>query len=109
MRLPRILIEAGALLRPIGDVGPSALIEEVELSHDGTVVEALIKRREGGVAAQNLCGQSRSLSRRGVIRNLDIVDDDVNDLRLGQLDLALVLILYVESQVILYVDLVFDV
>ena len=82
-RLPRILIEVGALLRPIGDVGPSALIEEVELSHDGTVVEALIKSRGGGVAEKNLCGQIRSLARRGVIWKLDIVDDDVNYLKIS--------------------------
>ena len=63
MRLPWILREAGELMRRIGDVGMSALHKEVELSHDGTIVEALVERREGVVAAQDICGKIGSLER----------------------------------------------
>ena len=69
-------------MRRIGDVGPSTLLGEVDLSHDGLVVEALVERRGGSVAAQYLRGKSGSLSRRGVLGELDIIDDDVDDLRL---------------------------
>ena len=80
-------------MRRIGNVGPSALLKEVELSHDGSVFETLAKRRGGGVAAQDLCEQSGSLSRRGVLRYLEVVYDAVNYLRLRQLDIDVVLIL----------------
>ena len=46
------------------------------------IVEALVKSRGGGFAAQDICGQSRSLPRRGVLGDLDVVDDAVDDLRL---------------------------
>ena len=45
MRLPRIHIEAGALMRRICDVGPSALLKEVDLYHNRRIVEALVERR----------------------------------------------------------------
>ena len=82
VRRPRILEEAGTLMRRIGDVGPSALLKEVEISHDGSIVEALVETSGGGVAAQDLCGQSRNMSRPSVLGELDVVDDAVNDLRL---------------------------
>ena len=93
----------------IGDVGLSALLKEIEIFHDSTITEGLVKRSEGGVATQNLCGQSGSLVSRGVLWKLDVVDDAVDDLILGQIDLAVALLLDVGSQVILYVALVFDV
>ena len=34
MRRPWILVEAGALMRHIDDVGTSAILDKVELSHD---------------------------------------------------------------------------
>ena len=83
MRLPQIPRKAGALMLCIGDVGPSDLLKEVDLSHDVTIVEALFERRGGSVAAPNLRGQSGSLARRGVLWNLDVVDDAVDDLRLS--------------------------
>ena len=46
------------------------------------VVEALVKQRRGSVATQDLGGNRGILSRRGVIGDLDVIDDDVNDLRL---------------------------
>ena len=47
--------------------------------------------------------------RRGVLWDLDVVDDAVDDLRPFQLDFSVVLLLEVDAQVILYVALVFDV
>ena len=109
MRLPQIPRKAGALMLCIGDVGPSDLLKEVDLSHDVTIVEALFERRGGSVAAPNLRGQSGSLARRGVHRKLDTVDNDVNYLSLGHIDIYVVLLLGVDTQVILNVALVFDV
>ena len=93
----------------IGNVGPSGLLNEVELSHDVSIIEALAERRGGDITAQDLRGQSGSLSRRGVLLDLDVVDNAVDDLRLCQIDLAIVIFLDVDSQVTLYVDLVLDV
>ena len=47
--------------------------------------------------------------RRSVLRKLDVVDNAVDYLRLGQLDIYVVLLLDVDAQLILDVALVFDV
>ena len=47
--------------------------------------------------------------RRSVLRKLDVVDNTVDYLRLGQLDIYVVLLLDVDAQLILDVALVFDV
>ena len=109
MRLLLILGEVDAMILCIGDVCTSAILKEVKLSHYGTVVEALVERRGGGVAVQNICGQSGSLAGRGVLQDLYVIDDTVDDLRLGQIDITVVLLLNVDAQVILCVSLVFDV
>ena len=46
------------------------------------------------------------MSRRGVLGELDVIDDDVNDLSLCYLDICFVLILNVDAKVIPYVALV---
>ena len=74
--------EAGALMRHIDDVGPSGLLEKVELYHDFSVFEALVKRRGCSVVTQDLGGQIGILLRRGVLGELDVIDYAVNDLRL---------------------------
>ena len=50
MRIPCILVEAGALMRCIGDVGPSAILKEVDISHNFSLIEALVKRRGGSIS-----------------------------------------------------------
>ena len=67
---------------------------------------------KGGEAASQLrifVKKIGSMARRGVLRKLDVVDDAVDDFRLGQLDLAVVLLLDIDTQVILDVSLVFHV
>ena len=73
------------------------------------IVEALAERRGGGFAAKDLRGHRGSLLRRGVFGDLDVVDDAVDDLRLCQIDIDVVLLLGVYAQVILYVALLFNV
>ena len=46
-------------------------------------------------------------SRRGVLGELYIIDDAINDLRLRQLYLTIFLLLDIDAKVILYVSLVF--
>ena len=58
---------------------------------------------------QNLRRKIWSLVRRSVLRKLDVVDNAVDYLRLGQLDIYVVLLLDVDAQLILDVALVFDV
>ena len=90
----------------ICDIRPSVLLKEVGISHNGRIVEGLVKRRVGGIVTHNLRGQIWCLARCGVLWELDFVDDSVDDLRLGRLDLAVALLLEVDAQVILYVALV---
>ena len=82
VRCPRNLGEVSALMRRIVDVGTSALVEEVELFHNCSIVEVLIKRIRGSVVMHDLGGQSESLSRRSIIGELDVIYDAVNYLRL---------------------------
>ena len=82
MICPRILGEACTLMLSIGDVGPSDLLKEFELSHNCLIDEVFIERRGGSVVMYDLGGQSESLLRCSVIDNLDIIDDAVNDFRL---------------------------
>ena len=53
VRRLRIRGEAFALMRRIGNVRHSALLEEVELSHDGSIVETLVESRGGGIRAHD--------------------------------------------------------
>ena len=74
------MVELGALMRCIGNFGSAVLIKLVQLSHDCQVVELLVERSGGSVATKDLGGQSGSLLRRGVLGELDVIDDAVNDL-----------------------------
>ena len=108
VRSPWILGEAGATMRCKSDAMLSANIQEVEISHDCPVVEPLTEQRGCSIASQNIGGQIGGLSRRGVLWELKIIDDAINDLRLRQLDLATDLILDVDAKVIFDVSLVLD-
>ena len=48
-------------MRHIGDVGSGALLQEVEISHDCSVVETIVKLRSCSVATKNISGQVLSL------------------------------------------------
>ena len=63
-------------------VGSGALFKEVDLSHTFLVVEPLVEQRGGRVAKQEIGVQIKSLFRRGVLGDLDVIDDAVNYLRL---------------------------
>ena len=94
-------------MRHVVNFGPGALLQEVELSHNCPVVEPLIKERGCSVASNNPGGQYGLFSRRGVLGELYIIDDAINDLRLRQLYLTIFLLLDIDAKVILYVSLVF--
>ena len=49
------------------------------------------------------------MSRNGVLGDMEIIDNYVNDLRLRQLDLAIVLLLDVDSRIILDVSLALNI
>ena len=76
----RILREAGALMRRVGNIWYGDILQEVELSHDCSIVEALVKRRSGSVTTKNFGGQGWRLSWRGVLGEMDSIDDDINDM-----------------------------
>ena len=92
----------------VGGVRFDALLQEVELSHDCYVVETLVKRMSCSVATDNPGGQICSLSRHGVLEELYILDNDINDMQLSQFGITIVLLLDIDAQVILDVSLVLN-
>ena len=93
----------------IGDVGSSGILEKFDLSHDGLVVESIDERRGGSVTTQDIGVQSGSLYRRGFLGELDIIDGDVNYLRLCLLGITIVVLIGVDAKLILYISLDFNV
>ena len=69
-------------MRHVGNVGSGAILQEVDLSHNCSVVEMLVKQRSFRVATKNIGGQGRSQSGLDIIGELEIIDNVINDLRL---------------------------
>ena len=105
----RVLIEAGALMCCISDIWTGCLLQEIELNNDCYVVESLIKRKSVSLTSNNLIVKDWHLSWRRFIGEIDITDDTVNYMWLRQSYLAIFLILNVDSEVIFYISLVFNV
>ena len=93
------------MIRCVGSVRPGAFLLEVGISQDCSAFETLIKHRRCSVATKNSGGKSWSLSRRGVIGEMNIVNNAINDMWLRQFDIIIVLILDIDTKVIFNVSL----
>ena len=96
-------------MRYISYIRPGALLQEVELPNEGPIIETRVKRRRGDVLLGNIGRQVWNLLGQHVLGEVDITDDTVNYLWLCHSNLNVVLLLYVDSKVILYVFLIFNV
>ena len=96
-------------MRRVSDVRPGALIQEVEIPPECSVIEALIKHRSSSATPKNIGGQGWRMLWIRVLGDIDITDDDVNYLWLCQYYIAIVLLLNVDPKVIFYISPVFNV
>ena len=79
----------------IRNIRPGAFLQEVYLPKNGPIIETRIKR-------QNFGRQGRRLLGRRVPRDVNIDDDTVNYLWLCHRNIPVVLLLYVDFKLILY-------
>ncbi len=101
--------EVGTLVDSILDVHPGALCQEVELADDPTAVNGVIEGWLILIAIENQVWCHRRLLVLDSIRDMDIADDLVDEVRLHQLHSSIIQLLDVDTKVVGDVTLILGV